>query len=129
MGARITPELDEKILEMYQHRINLILEAEEYTIEKIAERLGIGTTSVWARTHGLDMVKREDTYVQRLEDELARVKRALETTKLEFSQILAAIRKATEAANKKHEAASRIFSNVSVEISPLVVKIQKVLNR
>jgi DNA-binding Lrp family transcriptional regulator len=129
MAGRITPELDEKILEMYQHRINLILEAEEYTIHKISERLGVGTTTVWARTNGLEMTKKEDTYVQRMEDELAKIKRALANTKQGLSEIMVILRKVTRDANKKHDEASRIFTAAGAEVSPIIVSLEKVLNR
>ena len=129
MGARITEDQDRQILEMYQHRINLILEAEEYTINKIAERLGVGTTTVWARTHGLDLVRKEDTYVQRLEDELAKIKRGLARTQDGVAQIMVVLRKVVRDANAKHEAASRVFSSAEAQVSTLITDINKVLKR
>jgi hypothetical protein len=129
MGARVTTEVEERILEMYQHRINLILEAEEYTIKKIAERLGVGTTTVWSKTHGLDMVRREDTYVQRMEDELEKIKRSLALAQERAAKIMHVFRKAVASANQKHQAASRIFSSAESEVSEIITGINKVLNK
>lgn len=114
---------------MYQHRINLILEAEEYTIKKIAERLGVGTSTVWTKTHGLAMVRREDTYVQRMEDELENIKRSLALAQERAAKIMHVFRKAVASANQKHQEASRIFSSAESEVSEIIIGINKVLNK
>ncbi|MEA3242312.1 MAG: hypothetical protein U9Q19_02590 [Pseudomonadota bacterium] len=88
MGARLDIEQEQMLLDMYQHRINLRIEADEYTIIKIAEKLGCSMNTVWARTRGLDWQRTDSQYVPKLEAQVEDMRGKFEVMKNALFRIL-----------------------------------------
>jgi transcriptional regulator with XRE-family HTH domain len=87
----LTPAETEELLSMYVHRLKLLEEARQYSIEGLARRFGCSKNTIWSRTCGLigeSLNYVDDSYTQRLVKHSAALKEQIDTLKADISQLI-----------------------------------------
>ena len=98
----ITKEQEQQIELMYQRRVNLLLEAEEFTIVKIAERVGCSKNTVWMRTKVMKMETKPNDYVKHLEKRMEELRETVQLLKRRVASLIEHHRQAQEKANSSN---------------------------
>lgn len=95
----LTKEQEKQIELMYQRRLNLLSEAEEFTILKIAERVGCSKNTVWMRTKVMRQEAQPNDYVKHLEDRMDGIRDTVQLFKRRVASLIEHHRQAQEKAN------------------------------